>query len=68
MTRQINRALLATSFRRIAHAASVIAEVLGEDEQLNNAVPANWPLALSADEFAAECFAMAEHYEQPDHE
>jgi len=26
-------------------------------------VPTNWPLGMDAIEFAAECFAMAEHYE-----
>lgn len=54
---------LALAFRDIAAAANVINEVLSRNEALNNAVPTNWPLGMSADEFAAECYAMADHYE-----
>jgi hypothetical protein len=65
ITNDIDRRTLATSFRRIAHAASTINDVLHSNEALNNSVPsAQWPLPMSADEFAAECFAMAEYYEQ----
>jgi hypothetical protein len=62
---EIDRRTLATAFRRIAHAATVINEVLHNNEDLNNSVPKNWPLGMSADEFAAECVAMAEHYDAP---
>ncbi|PWT72134.1 MAG: hypothetical protein C5B60_09910 [Chloroflexi bacterium] len=60
---QLDRRTLAIAFRRIAHAATTINEVLAKNEHLNNTVPTDWPLNLSADEFAAECFAMADHYE-----
>jgi hypothetical protein len=63
-TNDIDRATLATSFRRIGHAASVINDVLHGNDGLSNSVPKTWPLPMSADEFAAECFAMAEYYEQ----
>jgi len=59
----LDRLTLALSFRRIGDAASHISEVLHENERLNDTVPTNWPLHLSADEFAAECFAMADYYE-----
>jgi len=65
---QIHRHTLATAFRRIAQAADIISAVLHENERLNNSVPTNWPLGMSADEFAAECHAMAEHYEQQEAE
>jgi hypothetical protein len=67
-TDDIDRRTLATSFRRIGHAATVIGEVLHGNDQLNHSVPKTWPLPLSADEFAAECFAMAEYYEQKESE
>jgi hypothetical protein len=59
----IDRRTLATAFKRMALAATTINEVLHDNERLNNAVPDNWPLGMSADEFAAECFAVADHYE-----
>jgi len=59
----LDRLTLATSLRRIAHAAAAINEILQRNDQLNESIPDNWPLAMSADEFAAECFAAAEHYE-----
>jgi hypothetical protein len=40
-----------------------INEVFGRDGGLNETVPTNWPLNLSADEFAAECATMVEHYD-----
>ena len=54
---------IADAFRKIASAAMEINEVLGKYEELNDAVPADWPLNLSADEFAHECFGMADHYD-----
>ena len=53
---------IAKSFRAIHQAAVEINEVLGRNELLNDTVPTNWPLNLSADEFAAECWGMVEHY------
>jgi hypothetical protein len=53
---------IAGAFRQIQQAAMVINEVLGRNNALNESVPTNWPLNLSADEFAAECMAMADHY------
>jgi hypothetical protein len=40
-----------------------INEVLGRNDALNETVPTDWPLQLSADEFAAECQGMVEHYD-----
>ena len=54
---------LADAFIVIYRAAMVISEVLGENDALNESIPTNWPLNLSADEFAAECWGMAEHYQ-----
>ena len=53
---------IAAAFAAIAKQALVISEALGRRDDLNNSVPADWPLALSADEFASECFAMRDHY------
>ena len=53
---------IAAAFEAIAAAALQINEVLGRNEALNESVPTNWPLGMSADEFAAECQAMVEHY------
>lgn len=61
--RQEGAAKIAAAFRDIAKAARVINEVLLDDDELNDGVPTNWPLNLSADEFAAECDGMAEHYD-----
>ena len=54
---------IADAFIAIYRAAMVISEVLGDNDDLNSSVPTNWPLNLSADEFAAECWGMAEHYQ-----
>jgi hypothetical protein len=62
-TTKQDAAKIAAAFRQIQAAAAVIAEVLGSNDELNETVPTNWPLNLSADEFAAECSAMADHYE-----
>ena len=59
---------IASAFRKIYTAAMVINQVLLDNEDLNNSVPTNWPLNMSADEFAAECNAMAEHYEALAHD
>lgn len=56
-------AKIAAAFREIATQARVIAGVLHTYDTLADSVPANWPLQLSADEFAEECRAMAEHYD-----
>jgi hypothetical protein len=54
---------IAGAFRQIYGAAIVINNILGANEALNESVPANWPLNLSADEFAAQCAAMIDHYD-----
>lgn len=54
---------IAEAFRMITTAALSINEVLSRRDDLNSSVPTNWPLSLSADEFAAECSAMADQYE-----
>lgn len=54
---------IADAFRQIYAAAMVINEVLGANDALNDSVPTNWPLHLSADEFATECHAIACHYD-----
>lgn len=54
---------LAAAFRTLFSAGMKINEVLGRNEDLNNSVPTNWPLGLSADEWAYECTAMADHYD-----
>jgi hypothetical protein len=54
---------IANAFRQIYNAAMTINQVLGDNDALNDSVPQNWPLNLSADEFAAECASMIEHYE-----
>lgn len=54
---------IATAFREIYLAAMEINAVLAANDHLNTTMPANWPLQLSADEFAAECQSMAEHYD-----
>lgn len=56
-------ARISESFSKIYSAAMVINEVLGRNDALNDSVPTDWPLNLSADEFAAECQAMSWHYE-----
>lgn len=53
---------IANAFAVIRDATMRIAKVLGRNEALNDSVPTNWPLNLSADEFAAECDAMVTHY------
>ena len=63
MTTNTNAKRIADAFRRISEAAMTINEVLGADDCLNETVPENWPLNLSADEFAAECAAMRDHYD-----
>jgi hypothetical protein len=55
---------IAGAFRQICSAAMKINEVLSRNDALNEAVPSSWPLPLSADEFAAECAGMAEHYDK----
>jgi hypothetical protein len=62
-TNTSDAAKIADAFRQIYSAAMVINEVLGANETLNDNVPMNWPLNLSADEFAAECAEMVEHYD-----
>ena len=55
---------MADAFRQILSAAQKINVILGRDDALNENVPEQWPLNLSADEFAAECWVMAEYYER----
>ena len=54
---------IADAFIKIYQAAQEINIVLLANDALNDGVPANWPLSLSADEFATEAWAMAEHYQ-----
>ena len=60
---QADARAIADAFRQIYGAAMTINEVLGRDDALNETVPTDWPLQLSADEFAAECQGMVEHYD-----
>jgi hypothetical protein len=53
---------IAGAFRQICSAAMKINEVLSRNDALDQAVPEAWPLPSSANEFAAACAAMAEHY------
>ena len=62
-TKQHDAKRIADAFLQIYNAAMVINEVLGNNDHLNETVPTNWPLNLSADEFAAECAAMRDHYD-----
>lgn len=54
---------IAEAFRQIQTAAMQINGVLGNRDDLNETVPISWPLNLSADEFAAACAEMVDHYE-----
>jgi hypothetical protein len=40
-----------------------INEILARRDDLNESVPMDWPLNLSADDFAHECLDMAVRYE-----
>ncbi len=60
---QTDARAIADAFRQIYDATMKINEVLGRNDTLNETVPTNWPLQLSADEFAAACADMVEHYE-----
>ena len=53
---------LADAFLTIRKAAYVINSVLSRNQALNETIPSNWPLGFSADEFADECGAVADHY------
>jgi hypothetical protein len=57
-----DKVTIAEAFASMATAAHQINDVLARRDDLNDNVPTNWPLNLSADEFAAECQAMVEHY------
>jgi hypothetical protein len=57
-------AALAQAFRQMHQAAVTIDKVLRRNDRLNGAVPTNWPLPMSAVEFATACEAMVEHYER----
>ena len=57
-------AALAGAFRGMHQAAVTINEVLRRNDRLNEAVPTDWPLPMSAADFAAACQAMAAHYEE----
>lgn len=50
------------AFKQIAREVGRIAEILGARDDLNNDVPKNWPLNMSADEFEAQCLEMHHHY------
>ena len=63
MQTDTDAAQIAAAFRQIFSAAMTINEVLGRRDDLNDSVPTDWPLNLSADEFAHECLGMAEHYD-----
>ena len=54
---------IAEAFRTMSRVAMAINEILGRRDDLNESVPVDWPLQLSAGEFASECLGMAAHYE-----
>jgi hypothetical protein len=54
---------IAEAFRTMSRAAMAINEILRRRDDLNESVPVDWPLQLSAGEFASECLGMAAHYE-----
>ena len=54
---------IAEAFRTMSRAAMAINEILGRRDDLNELAPVDWPLQLSAGEFASECLGMAAHYE-----
>ena len=56
---------IAEAFRTMSRAAMAINEILGRRDDLNKSVPVDWPLQLSAGEFASECLGMAAHYTRP---
>lgn len=53
---------IAAAFQQIANAAHEIAEILGRRDDLNEAVPSDFPIHMSVDEFACECLGMVSHY------
>jgi hypothetical protein len=63
MTKETDARELAAAFRALFSAGMKINEVLGRNDELNESVPTNWPLGMSADEWAHECAAMADHYD-----
>lgn len=50
------------AFEQIARHVAQIADILGRRDDLNDTVPEGWPLAMSADEFEAQCWEMYHHY------
>ena len=44
---------IAEAFRTMSRAAMAINEILGRRDDLNESVPVDWPLQLSAGEFAS---------------
>lgn len=63
MTTATDAKELAAAFRTLFSAGMKINEVLRNNESLNDSVPVNWPLGMSADEWAHECATMADHYD-----
>jgi hypothetical protein len=63
MTKETDARELAAAFRALFSAGMKINEVLGRNDELNGSVPTNWPLGMSADDWAHECAAMADHYD-----
>ena len=62
-TDRADAAALAQAFRQMHQAAVTINEVLRRNDRLNGSVPTDWPLGMSAAEFAAACHAMVAHYD-----
>jgi hypothetical protein len=60
---ELDAAEIARAFRQMYSAAMKVSEVLSRNEYLNGTVPTSWPLTMSAEEFAHECAAMADHYD-----
>jgi hypothetical protein len=61
-TDRADAAALAEAFRQIDAAALTIGEILRRTDRLDETVPSNWPLPMSAAEFAAACHVMIAHY------
>jgi hypothetical protein len=55
---------IADAFWQIHAAALKINEILIRNPPLAENLPIKWPLIFDADEFAAECRVVAEHYKK----
>jgi hypothetical protein len=55
---------IADAFRQLHSAALQINQILSRNPPLAENLPIKWPLIFDADEFAAECWVVAEYYEK----